>query len=162
MHSRSRTSIAGVTAAFGCIAALACAPASEPAPGVDRVTESAERVEADGPLISSLEVETGEERAHFILHVTNPTAETVTLHFSTGQRFDFVVRTREGEEIWRWSEGRFFTQALGTETIPPDETLTHDVTWDPEGRTGVFTAIGIVPARNRTIRRSVEFRVPAG
>lgn len=35
----------------------------------------------------------------------------VTLRFPTGQRHEILIRNRDGEVLWRWSDGRMFTQA---------------------------------------------------
>lgn len=46
----------------------------------------------------------------------------VTLEFSSGQSGD-VVLSREGDEVYRWSEDRFFTMALRSEPLGPGERL---------------------------------------
>lgn len=63
-----------------------------------------------------------------VLAVTNTTNRPKTLNFSSGQRYDFVV-TQDGREIWRWSAGKAFIQALGLVTIQPNETLRFRETW---------------------------------
>jgi hypothetical protein len=44
------------------------------------------------------------------------TAAPVQLAFRTGQVYDFVIRNQDGEKVFRWSSGKFFTDALHTET----------------------------------------------
>jgi hypothetical protein len=61
----------------------------------------------------------GGEPISLTLGVSNQTGREIELRFSSGQRFDFVIRDARGNEIWRWSEGRMFAQALGAETIGP-------------------------------------------
>lgn len=34
------------------------------------------------------------------------------------------------EEVWRWSDGRLFTQALESRTLSPGETATFTFTWE--------------------------------
>ncbi len=53
------------------------------------------------------------------LQVANPTAQAVTLSFSSSQRFDLVIEDEGGGELWRWSQGRFFLQVLGQVTLTP-------------------------------------------
>jgi hypothetical protein len=53
-------------------------------------------------------------RAALELRVSGP--EAVNLRFNTSQDFDVVVRTQEGREVWRWSDGQFFLQVLRAET----------------------------------------------
>lgn len=86
------------------------------------------------------------------LAVENVESDPVTLAFRDGQRAEFVAeragaepgglgtetegsgRETGGEEaVWHWSEGRMFTMALGSEELPPGESVTETATWsDPE------------------------------
>ena len=85
------------------------------------------------------------------LAVENVGGEGVTLAFRDGQRAEFVAertgskpggtgtetegqgRGAGGEgTAWRWGEGRMFTMALGSEEVPPGESVTETATWsDP-------------------------------
>lgn len=58
--------------------------------------------------------------------VTNTSAEPLTLTFPSGQRADIVL-SDEGEEVYRWSEGRVFTQAIEDVTVDAGETVTFDL-----------------------------------
>jgi hypothetical protein len=49
------------------------------------------------------------------------TAQPVTLTFPTGQTFDFAIRTEKGDTLYRWSDGKAFTQAVRTEVFGPGE-----------------------------------------
>lgn len=48
-------------------------------------------------------------------------AEPLPLTFSSGQTYEIVLRDSTGKEIWRWSDGKAFTQALRTVAIPSGE-----------------------------------------
>lgn len=48
--------------------------------------------------------------------VTNTTDEPLVLTFPSGQRAEIVL-SEEGEEVYRWSEGQVFTQAVEEVTI---------------------------------------------
>ena len=76
------------------------------------------------------------EPVRFTLTVTNTGAAPVTVTRSSGQRYDFIVRSADGAEVWRWSRGRFFTQALEEETIGPGRSLTFAETWDQRDNDG--------------------------
>ncbi|MFW5986390.1 MAG: BsuPI-related putative proteinase inhibitor [Halanaerobiales bacterium] len=52
--------------------------------------------------------------------------ETIYLDFGSGQKYDLYLED-DGEEIWRWSEGRFFTMALDRIELKPGERLDYDV-----------------------------------
>lgn len=94
------------------------------------------------------------------LRVENPTADPVTLRFSDGQRFDFVIREAGGDEpLWRWSSGRFFTQALGEEVVPPGDSLVYEATMEEGLEPGRYAVVGVVPARERTLRDSADVEV---
>lgn len=109
-------------------------------------------------LVTSLEVQVAQDSVHLRLHVTNVAEEPFQLDFSSGQRYDFSIH--EGErEIWRWSEGRGFIQALGSERIPPGGTLSYTASWDPAGRTGTFRAVGIITAMDTPISQQAGFEV---
>lgn len=58
------------------------------------------------------------------LRVRNGGDEPATLTFSSGKDGDVVLR-RGGEEVYRWSAGRLFTQAVRKEVIGPGEERTY-------------------------------------
>lgn len=99
------------------------------------------------------------------LTVRNVGDEPVTLRFRTGQRADFAAYAvdsegggdddstgpdddstdPDGDPVWRYGEGRLFTQALGTETLGPGESTTYGGTWsDPPS--GTYRLVGEVTA----------------
>ncbi len=41
----------------------------------------------------------------------------ITLVFADGQSFDLVVRSEKGDQVYRWSAGRAFTQTVRTEVV---------------------------------------------
>jgi len=49
------------------------------------------------------------------------TSDPVRLTYASGQRFDIVLKSGDGKEVYRWSDGKAFTLALGTETFGPGE-----------------------------------------
>lgn len=70
----------------------------------------------------------------------NITNRTITLRYPTGQRFD-IVALRGANEVWRWSGGRVFTQAAGTEVLAPGECRTYTATWNLRNKQGNFVAL---------------------
>ncbi|WP_277555612.1 BsuPI-related putative proteinase inhibitor [Halobaculum limi] len=65
------------------------------------------------------------------LTVENAGTDAVDLSFSDGQRAEFVARdAAHGEVVWRWSDGRMFTMALGSETLAAGESATYEGTWE--------------------------------
>ena len=53
--------------------------------------------------------------ARLTLRNTHP--EPLPLTFPSGQSYDLVLKTEDGKEVYRWSEGKAFTQALRRETL---------------------------------------------
>lgn len=67
--------------------------------------------------------------ANLTLHVEYTGQEAGELQFLTGQSFDFRV-TREGQDIWQWSYGRFFTQAIRMVPMPAGWSQDFTAKWD--------------------------------
>ncbi len=86
-------------------------------------------------------------RIGFTLTACNTTEEPVERPFPTGQRYDFEV-TRDGQFVWRWSDGRAFTQVYGSERWEPGECKTYTDYWNgryPDGsraESGFYEAVG--------------------
>lgn len=59
------------------------------------------------------------------LTVTNISSNPMKLVFSTGQRYDFIIKDIHGKEKVRWSEGEVFPDVMGELTINPEQTVTY-------------------------------------
>lgn len=140
-----------------CVAgAAACAPAN---PG-ERGAPAGDAAAAASPLLTSVQARAfGADSVQFTLQVTNTTDSPVELSYPSGQSFDFIV-SRGGREVWRWSQGMMFTQALRSETLAAGATETHAATWTPSaGARGEYTVVGLLTARNAGASRSATFRL---
>lgn len=62
--------------------------------------------------------------------VRNAASGALGVMFTSGQRFDFIVRRSRGDEVWRWSHDKAFIQVVQTTTLRPQETLTFTEIWD--------------------------------
>jgi hypothetical protein len=60
----------------------------------------------------------------------NLSAAPLGLVFNSGQRVDLIVRRPRGDEVWRWSHDKAFTQAIQTLLLRPQESLGLRVAWD--------------------------------
>lgn len=89
--------------------------------------------------------------------VTNAGDRPVELEFRSGQPAEFVV-TSDGEEVWRWSNGRMFTQALWSETVAPGDSVTYDGRWD-DPAPGEYEAIATLEAANADVEARSRFTV---
>jgi ABC-type molybdate transport system substrate-binding protein len=63
----------------------------------------------------------------FQYEVKNQTEEEVTLEFTSSQRYDYSVKTKDGKEVFLFSSVASFLQALGEETVKQGESLTYDI-----------------------------------
>ena len=55
----------------------------------------------------------------FDFRVTNSTPRKLEAPLPTGQTHEVVVVDSLGREVWRWSAGRMFTQALQNKLVDP-------------------------------------------
>ena len=111
-------------------------------------------------LVTTLQVRVGNGSVRFELHVTNPTTQPVTLEFPSGQRYDFVVNSRGGDVVWRWSDGQMFNMIVGQETLAPGASDDYSETWQPGANKGDFTATGRLTTSNRRIEQHADFQIP--
>ncbi|UFU00771.1 hypothetical protein KO561_07500 [Radiobacillus kanasensis] len=61
----------------------------------------------------------------YVYTVKNQTEKTVKLEFTSSQRYDFSVETKEGKQVYLYSSTASFLQALGEETMEPAGELTY-------------------------------------
>ncbi len=95
----------------------------------------------------------------FNLDVRNNTVKMVELQFKDGQTHDFVVQDAAGKEVWRWSAGRMFTQAMQNALVKGKEVETFSEFWDAKDMHGRFTATAIVMSENHPIQERVDFEL---
>ncbi len=62
-----------------------------------------------------------EEQAPVRMALRNATPDPLTLSFTSGQRFDIVIRSQSGAEVYRWSAARTFISLVSEETIAAGE-----------------------------------------
>ncbi|HEY0671770.1 MAG TPA: BsuPI-related putative proteinase inhibitor [Longimicrobiales bacterium] len=120
--------------------------------------DSAMAQQGSGGLASSVEVEVRGNTVRLVLHVSNSTNRPVTLEFSSGQRYDFAIRTAEGADVWRWSADKSFIQALESQTLAPGATLQFAESWTGAGK-GRYVAVAELTALNHRIQESAQFEI---
>lgn len=108
----------------------------------------------------------------FALTVTNPTTEHVSLTFRDGQTADVTVRdsdigdgrgveTRDGElrgVVWRWSDGRAFTEAIRRSTLAPGEQAREEMIWE-NPIPGSYTAVATLKAGDTSVHARNAFEI---
>ena len=114
----------------------------------------------DGKLVPSLNVVRVGDQVRFTFHVANPGTRRLEVKFPNGQTHDIVVLDSAGNELWRWAEGRMFTEARQYRSISGGDSLLLEDGWDgPIGR-GKLTAIATLMSTNYQIEHRVEFTLP--
>jgi hypothetical protein len=147
-----------IAIALLCVGALAFATGTRSHSSEPPAARS-ERVSApDTPLASSMRL-TVDEGVDFSLHLTNGSSRKLELRFPSGQTHDFVVLDSIGREVWRWSEGRLFTQTLQTKSVGRGETISYSDRWEPKGQRGTFTAVGTLRSSTHPVESRVEFEL---
>lgn len=131
--------LAGCQAATGPGESTATAPSVSQQQGDLRLTLSADRAEYDAG-----------ESAVLTLMVANTGSTPITLQFTSGYQFDFVAA--QAKDVWRYSSGRIYTQALTSITVAPGASVTRSGTWDftddagTPVPSGAYDLRGVVPA----------------
>jgi hypothetical protein len=111
----------------------------------------------DIKLTSRFGVQVVPKGVKFSFRVTNTGKKRVELHFPSGQAYEFVVLDSIGREMWRWTSGRMFTQALQNKLLDGGETMAIDEVWDSTLKSGRYTAIATLNSTNFPLEEKTEF-----
>jgi hypothetical protein len=117
---------------------------------------SAERRQHSEALASSFAVNV-KNGVQFKLDVRNNTKKMVELRFPNGMTHDFVVYDDTGKEVWRWSDGRMFTQSMQNKLVKSNDSAVFADEWSGRNAHGKFTAVAILPSENHPVEERVEF-----
>ncbi len=94
------------------------------------------------------------------LKVFNYTEEDIVFRFNNSQRYDFIIEDEEGNEIWRWSEGRMFAQMLGEEILGPSNSeVIYTVEYKDRLSPGYYKVTGFFIAQDRPMSGSIIIEV---
>ncbi len=143
----------GTTASPGAVAGTSAKGSGMAAAAPSSESAASQRAADEAPPALQVSVEVTEvgvgQGARFTLRACNPSDQTRQITFPTGQRYDFEV-SQDGELVWRWSDGRAFTQVYGQESWRPGECKTYNDSWDGRNSNGgvappgSYEAVGIV------------------
>jgi hypothetical protein len=109
-------------------------------------------------LSSSLTVKVN-DGVRFTLNVRNNGARMVELRFPNGKTHDFYVLDENGREVWRWSSGRMFTQALQNKLIKSKDNAVFADKWSASNAHGNFTAVAVLASENHPVEERAEFEL---
>jgi hypothetical protein len=88
-----------------------------------------ETASPDSGFVASLDHMLDDNTARFAFVVTNY-GDGVEVRFPSGLTHDFVVLDYSDREVWRWSEGRLFTQTLQTKQLRAGRSLRYEAKWE--------------------------------
>jgi hypothetical protein len=124
-----------------------------------RSAEPERKKVVEGPPIAAKFEVTIRDGIELNFRVTNNAARKLELLFPTGQTHEFVVVDSLGNEVWRWSEGRMFTQAVQNKLLASSATLTLQAAWRAEVPAGRYVAIASLLSENKPLEERVSFEV---
>ena len=74
--------------------------------------------------------------------LSNNTTKDITLHFGSGQQYDVIITNENNQEVYRWSDGRFFTMALVDKALEDGTKWSFNDVWDLTDKNGTMVAPG--------------------
>ncbi len=113
---------------------------------------------ADRGVVSHVTVDTANGAVNFAISVNNESAKRVELSFADGQTHDFVVLDSAGREVWRWSAGRLFTQAMQNRLVDAYDSTVYREHWS-SGAPGTYSLVAELRSENHPVRRRVDFSI---
>nr|MDJ0792302.1 BsuPI-related putative proteinase inhibitor [Acidimicrobiia bacterium] len=97
------------------------------------LTDPIARSESDGLVVRIADLGlTATEPFTLPIDARNITDDDTTLTFTSGQRVEFTLSDDSGE-VYRWSEGMMFTQAIETAELPAGSVYGTTLTGEPIG-----------------------------
>jgi hypothetical protein len=96
----------------------------------------------------------------------NKTDEPVSLTFNSGKNYDFIVKKLpENKEVWRWSNGKFFTEVLMSITLNPLERKTFVFKWDQKDNdskkieSGTYKIEALIASNPEVFTNSIKIKI---
>ena len=114
----------------------------------------------DGKLVPSLSVARVGDQVRFAFNIANAGTRRVEVKFPSGQTHDIVVLDSAGNELWRWADGRMFTEARQYRSIDGGDSLLLEDGWDRPSARGKLMAVATLKSTNYPIEHRVEFILP--
>ena len=94
----------------------------------------------------------------FAFAVVNEGKKKLELNFADGRTHDVVVLDSLGREVWRWSEGRLFTQAMQNKVLRTSDSLRYEESWRG-AKPGHYIAVATLASANFPVTQRIEFTV---
>jgi hypothetical protein len=94
------------------------------------------------------------------LSITNTGRKLAELRFASGHTHDMALRDAAGKEVWRWSEGRMFTQAMRTRSLDGGATVEYVEVLPTTLAAGTYTVVAVLKSENHPVELTRGFVVP--
>ncbi|PGT81987.1 MULTISPECIES: BsuPI-related putative proteinase inhibitor [Bacillaceae] len=97
----------------------------------------------------------------FIITLMNNTNEMKKIEFPTSQKYEIVIKNKKSEEVYRYSKGKMFTQAIETALIKSGESMEWEEIWEYSTLSpGVYTAeITILAPETVKLKKEESFQI---
>ena len=105
------------------------------------------------------------EGVQITIVVLNVSEKILPFRFSSGQTYDVVIHDAAGKEIWKWSNGNFFTQVIRNESIRAGGKWQFEVNWNRKDNddkpvpAGQYRLTGIVTSQP-AVQVSIPIELP--
>ncbi len=86
--------------------------------------------------------------------------DTTEIMFGSGQQFELIITNEDGQEVYKFSDGRFFTMALIYKSLGPGESLQWQDEWDMTDKEGEKLLMGSYKAEIRVLAVLEEDKIP--
>lgn len=141
------------------VLSFACGPRSR-GDGAVPARDQATAAPAPGsPFAPALDI-TVDDDVRFDFRVTNVGRTAAEVSFADGQTHDVAVVDEAGREVWRWSEGRLFTQSMQQHVVRAGDAVAYEATWERPAP-GRYTAVATLVSADFPVTHRVRFVVPA-
>jgi hypothetical protein len=104
-------------------------------------------------------VTTDRKALRFDLAIKNEGKKHVELAFPTGQEYDFAILDGRGREVYRWGNGRMFTQSRQNRMLDGGDTMRIEETASPELEAGSYVAVATLHSSNYPVQQRVPFEL---
>jgi protein involved in sex pheromone biosynthesis len=94
------------------------------------VKEESESIVENGELELKVDVNVTEHQVKFIITLANHSNEMKKLEFPTSQKYEIIVTDGNAQEVYRYSAGKMFTQAIEYALIKQGESVQWEEIWE--------------------------------
>lgn len=98
---------------------------------VNTIVKEVGEVEVEnGELELKFDVNIIDYQAEFMITLTNKSKEMKKLEFPTSQKYEIIITDENEQEVYRYSAGKMFTQAIEYALIKPEESMQWEEIWE--------------------------------